>query len=315
MLGPGSLYTSLLPSLLLPAIRDALLASPALRIYRLQRRDADGRDRRLRPRRPRRGAGRATRRRASSTSCSPTTSSCPRLGERWAAAAGPRCAGRRATAGAAARARRRRRPGERAPSRPSAPGGCPPARRGSTRPVATPRRGRSIRLRATPRPGAARHRLIGPRARARAPTPERGGRPAGRLSDADSERDLVDGAARRAGRHRAVAVLRSRGRGRRARARADRPGGVGAGWPIRLRRLGRRRRRPDGTAFELGGRRRALPPRLAPRPVPRARLAEPGRRPDPPRVRRRRRTRRRLAARLAELGLPARGGSDAAAAS
>jgi len=33
ILGPGSLYTSILPSLLMPAIRDALLASPALRIY------------------------------------------------------------------------------------------------------------------------------------------------------------------------------------------------------------------------------------------------------------------------------------------
>ncbi|HEX2754015.1 MAG TPA: 2-phospho-L-lactate transferase CofD family protein, partial [Candidatus Limnocylindrales bacterium] len=33
VLGPGSLYTSLLPSLLLPQIRDAVLASPALRLY------------------------------------------------------------------------------------------------------------------------------------------------------------------------------------------------------------------------------------------------------------------------------------------
>ena len=33
VLGPGSLYTSLLPSLLLPQIRDALLASPAVRVY------------------------------------------------------------------------------------------------------------------------------------------------------------------------------------------------------------------------------------------------------------------------------------------
>jgi uncharacterized cofD-like protein len=33
VLGPGSLYTSILPSLLLPQIRDALLASPALRIF------------------------------------------------------------------------------------------------------------------------------------------------------------------------------------------------------------------------------------------------------------------------------------------
>jgi uncharacterized cofD-like protein len=33
VLGPGSLYTSLLPSLLLPEIRDAIAASPALRVY------------------------------------------------------------------------------------------------------------------------------------------------------------------------------------------------------------------------------------------------------------------------------------------
>jgi uncharacterized cofD-like protein len=33
VLGPGSLYTSLLPSLLLPEIRDAVTASPALRVY------------------------------------------------------------------------------------------------------------------------------------------------------------------------------------------------------------------------------------------------------------------------------------------
>jgi uncharacterized cofD-like protein len=33
VLGPGSLYTSLLPSLLLPEIRDAIVASPALRVF------------------------------------------------------------------------------------------------------------------------------------------------------------------------------------------------------------------------------------------------------------------------------------------
>jgi uncharacterized cofD-like protein len=33
VMGPGSLYTSLLPSLLLPQIRDAIAASPALRLY------------------------------------------------------------------------------------------------------------------------------------------------------------------------------------------------------------------------------------------------------------------------------------------
>ena len=33
VLGPGSLYTSLLPSLLLPQVRDAVLASPALKVF------------------------------------------------------------------------------------------------------------------------------------------------------------------------------------------------------------------------------------------------------------------------------------------
>jgi uncharacterized cofD-like protein len=33
VLGPGSLYTSILPPLLIPAIRDAIATSPALRVY------------------------------------------------------------------------------------------------------------------------------------------------------------------------------------------------------------------------------------------------------------------------------------------
>lgn len=33
VLGPGSLFTSILPSLLIPAVRDAVLAAPALRVY------------------------------------------------------------------------------------------------------------------------------------------------------------------------------------------------------------------------------------------------------------------------------------------
>ena len=33
MLGPGSLYTSLLPSLLIPAIRDAVLTTEAPRVF------------------------------------------------------------------------------------------------------------------------------------------------------------------------------------------------------------------------------------------------------------------------------------------
>ena len=58
--GPGSLFTSLLPSLLVPAIRDAVLAAPAPRIFVCNVATQDGRDGRLRPRRPRRGAHRAT---------------------------------------------------------------------------------------------------------------------------------------------------------------------------------------------------------------------------------------------------------------
>jgi uncharacterized cofD-like protein len=33
VIGPGSLFTSILPSLLLPEIRDALIAAPALRVF------------------------------------------------------------------------------------------------------------------------------------------------------------------------------------------------------------------------------------------------------------------------------------------
>ena len=75
VLGPGSLYTSLLPSLLLPEIRDAVAASPRPPRLRLQRRDAGRRDDRVRPGRPRRGARRATPAPTSSTPSSRTTSS------------------------------------------------------------------------------------------------------------------------------------------------------------------------------------------------------------------------------------------------
>ena len=33
VIGPGSLYTSILPSLLVPGVRDAVLASEAQRVY------------------------------------------------------------------------------------------------------------------------------------------------------------------------------------------------------------------------------------------------------------------------------------------
>ena len=61
VLGPGSLYTSLLPSLLIPGIRDAILAATRADGLRLQRGDAGRRDGRVRPRGPRRGARRAHR--------------------------------------------------------------------------------------------------------------------------------------------------------------------------------------------------------------------------------------------------------------
>ena len=73
VLGPGSLYTSLLPSLLIPAIRDAVARAHAPRIFVCNVATQDGRDDRLRPGRPRRGADRRTRPRRSSTSCWPTT--------------------------------------------------------------------------------------------------------------------------------------------------------------------------------------------------------------------------------------------------
>ena len=59
VLGPGSLYTSLLPSLLIPAIRDAVARAARAADLRLQRGDAGRRDDRVRPGRPRRGARRA----------------------------------------------------------------------------------------------------------------------------------------------------------------------------------------------------------------------------------------------------------------
>ncbi len=58
VLGPGSLYTSLLPSLLIPTIRDAGAGRRRIARLRLQRRHAGRRDGRLRPGRPYRGAGR-----------------------------------------------------------------------------------------------------------------------------------------------------------------------------------------------------------------------------------------------------------------
>ena len=78
VMGPGSLYTSVLPSLLVPGIRSAIEggARPA-RLCR-QRGHAAGRDGGLHALRARRGALRRTTSARCSTSCSPTTT--PRLG-------------------------------------------------------------------------------------------------------------------------------------------------------------------------------------------------------------------------------------------
>ena len=59
VIGPGSLFTSLLPALLVPGIREAIAASGRSRRVRLQRGHPAGRDRRVRPRGPRRSAGAA----------------------------------------------------------------------------------------------------------------------------------------------------------------------------------------------------------------------------------------------------------------
>ena len=52
VIGPGSLYTSLLPPLLVPGMREALATTNARTAVRVQRRDAAGRDRGLRRVRP-----------------------------------------------------------------------------------------------------------------------------------------------------------------------------------------------------------------------------------------------------------------------
>ena len=126
VLGPGSLYTSLLPSLLIPDDPRRGRARAGAAHLRLQRRDPGRGDDRLRPRRPRRGARSPTRPRRSSTSCWPTTSPAPVPVRRpsTAPARGRAALAAVVRAGPAAHPRRRRRPGARPPPRPG------PARRG-----------------------------------------------------------------------------------------------------------------------------------------------------------------------------------------
>ena len=124
VLGPGSLYTSLLPSLLLPEIRDAVAASPALRVFVCNVATQRGRDDRLRPRRPRRGARRPRRERDRRDGPRQQPVRGARAGE-LRRPGGPAALAALVDPGAAARARGRRRSRERPPPR------SRPARRGA----------------------------------------------------------------------------------------------------------------------------------------------------------------------------------------
>ena len=175
---------------------------------------------------------------------------------------------------------------------------------------ARPRRRRRSGRRPAPRSRAARRgRDPDPRARGERPAPRLGGpdgltgrRRRGGTSSGERlgprPRPRPAGGARR---DRPGAALRPAGRGGRSRddgrdgpgeARPPRAGGAGRA-PARAARARRGHapaagprapRSPPSTGTPS---RRALPARLAARPVPRPRLAQPVRRPDPPRVRRR----------------------------
>ena len=75
--GPGASSRASCPALLVPGIGDAVAAVAGAARLRLQRRDPGRRDERLRPGRPPRGARAPHAARASSTSCSRTTTSRP----------------------------------------------------------------------------------------------------------------------------------------------------------------------------------------------------------------------------------------------
>ena len=156
----------------------------------------------------------------------------------------------------------------------------PPAR--ARRAAARPRRRR--------RPGQCPSSRSGPPGR-RTDSDARGGPrdppPGGRAGAPDvsrSERDLVT-----ALRDELAAIDPSRPCDRIAEVAGLGPGPVGrepsvARLAVRLRRRAPERSRRAGV--RLGRGRRSLPGGLAARPVPGPRLAQPGRRPDPPRVRR-----------------------------
>ena len=205
VLGPGSLYTSLLPSLLIPAIRDAVERTTAPRIFVCNVATQEGETTGFDLAGARRGAGRQHERRAWSTSCSPTTTS-SRSGRRWMRA-------------------RRRRHGGRSPGPVTLrwPPAVDPVPRLILDDVVDP----SSRT-TTTRPGW-RSRSS---ARSRARPGSGAGRPAGsatpdRLSVTRSERDLVTALRDELAAIDPSRAVRPGGRGRRARAGSDRTRGLG----------------------------------------------------------------------------------------
>ena len=251
--GPGSLYTSLLPE---PAHPGHPRRGPGRRgtaDLRLQRRDPGGRDDRLRPRRARRGAGRAHepeprrhRPRQQPVGGRPAVGR-PDGSATRKAAARPAALATVGHAGAAAHPRRRRRPGQRPPPRPGPSGDCGPLARSRAR--------------------------VGIRRRNAGPD-----RPAGRPDVTRSERDLVT-----ALRDELAAIDPSRACDRAAEVDglgpgADRSRGVDRTARPSPPTTGRSGSQP--VAVRLGERRRALPRRVAARPLPVARLAQPRRRAD-----------------------------------
>ena len=254
VLGPGSLYTSLLPSLLIPAIRDAVLqahARPASTSATSPRRRAR-RPASTSPRTSRRSS--PTRARSSSTSCWPTTTCCP-------APIGPTG---------------RRRPGPAAARRP--PSAC------AGRRPSCPCRGSSSTTSSTRTTPTTTIRPAWPTAVIRALEREAGIRAdasTGRTSSPDAP-DVTplrarprDRPARRAGGHRPVAAVRPDRRGRRPRAGAERPRGVGR--PARRTGCAASGDGPATAAFDWGTRGGALPgaPGCAAGSSPAARSASP----------------------------------------
>ena len=136
VIGPGSLFTSLLPSLLMPEIREALLGTPAPIVYVCNVATQAGRDGRLRPGRARRSARRAHRPGHHRPGPGEQSVRCPDTHRLARRARRPSLAAGRA-AGPAPRPRRRGGSRERPPSRPGPAGGCRPAgvRAGQRRPT------------------------------------------------------------------------------------------------------------------------------------------------------------------------------------